>query len=1168
MKDDTAEFKPTGRHVRRGHLRGIAGALVPRGRLARIVSWVLVWIVALLGAGALALYGLIATGLVSANLATPYIERAIEDRIGGQYDVIIASTSVETMTHGATAVVVHDIRVEAPNGEVIAAAPSAEVELDGSLLSLSPKVRRVDLVGAEMTVKIAASGIVAVATGKGAKPLTAGPLPASGTGAAGAGAQPAAADLARGDVPAARDGSVDPLMLRSLAALINDMERGGFDGGTLQDVGLKDGTLRVENESSGKVYVFQHISIRLTQAEQGGRILTFTFQGPSGPATLTATIGPERERARDLRLEVRDVATKDIVGAFTQDWRRFYMDLPLTARMDARIGVDGRVLSASARVDLGAGQIGNGEDALERFTLDFIRVGLTLDPARRVIVVRPLEAAKNQNKVFLQGEINVPARASEDWTYQLRQQEVVLAGPEMPDPAVVVEQVNVTGRYIPVAKRVTFENGQLQSAVGSLSFTGAAEFGIDVPAIRLDATGSRMPASTVRRFWPVSIAPPARDYVLQNVTGGTVDGVKLAVNMPIDLIGQKQVPLPEDAVRMELSGSGFQILALKGLPPIRDARLVVSVTGRSVRADMPEAVVVTPQNRKLSMSEGTFFMGDYFPREPKAQIQVKINGPADAGIELLGMEALKGPTGTAYDPSTTRGKLSALVQIHIHFRQVQDPSDTTYSVEATLSDFGVDAIFGDHRLEGATVAAFATPAGILLRGDGKIAGAPMSFEYEKKKDVADANVKVNATLDDTARGKLGLNLPAVIGPVLVKLTGTTDNVITRANIELDLTAARIVDLVPGLTKPPGKPLKARFASTDAGKTVRINDLTLEGSGTLVRGWIEIADNGDILGANFPTFQLGDGDKASLSANRSGDILKVRISGEVIDARGIMKSLVGTGNTPAPKNSPKARNQDVDVDATVGAITGNNGEVLRQFNLSVGRRGTELRSFAMTARAGREGTVSGDIRPVNGRNALMMTTSDAGAVFRFLDIYSKIDGGELWVVTDPPRGGDAPQEGSINLRDFVVRGEPGLDILASAARDSSGRAEPGTAAFQKAQAKFTRTPGSITVRDGAIFGPVAGATVDGTVDFAAERVAMRGTYVPAYGLNNLFAKIPIIGMLLTGGPNEGLLGVTFEIVGPMSGPRLTVNPLSAVAPGFLRKMFEFRDTTVAPPPPRQ
>lgn len=1164
MKDDTAEFKPAARHVRRAHLRGIAGAFVPRGRFARFVMWLLVSLVAILGTGALGLYALIASGVVTANLATPYIERAIEERLGGKYDVIIGSTAVETMNHGATAIVVHDIKVKGPSGELVAAAPSAEVELDGSLLSLSPKVRRVDLVGAEMTVKIAASGIVAVAAGKGATPIAA---------TAGAPAAPQSAAAAPASFPASAPGQpaptgtdttgVDPLMLRALGALLNDLERGGFDGGALQDVGLKDGTLRVENESSGKVYVFQHISIRLMHAG-GGRIFTFTFQGPSGPATVTASVGPEMNRARDLRLEVHDIATKDLVSAFSQDWRRFYLDMPLSAEVNARLGVDGQVISANARVSLDAGQIGNGEDPLERFTLDYIRLGLTLDPARRIITISPLEAAKNQNKVSLLGEINVPPLAGQDWPYQLRQQQVVLAGPEMADPPVVVEQVSITGRIIPPAKRLTFENGRLFSQVGSLVFSGSAEFGIEVPAILLKATGSRMPASTVRRFWPVSIAPPARDYVLQNVTGGTVDGVKLNVNMPFDLIGQKQVPLPEDAVHMELSGSGFQLMAMKGLPPIRDAKLSVVVTGRSVRADMPEAVIVTPQNRRLFMADGTFFMPDYFPREPKAQIQVKINGPADAGIELLGLDALKGPTGTAYDPSTTRGKVSALVQIHIHFRQVQDPADTTYSVEASLTDFGVDAIFGDHRLEGATVSAFATPAGILLRGDGKIAGAPMSFEYEKKKDVADAFVRVNATLDDASRAKLGVNLPAVIGPTPVKVVGTTDNVVTRANIELDLTAARITDLVPGLTKLPGKPLKARFASTDAGKTVRINDLTLEGSGTLVRGSIEISDNGDILNANFPTFQLSDGDKASLTATRSGDVLKVKINGEVIDARGIMKSLVGAG-TPAPKNSPKARNQDVDVDATVGAISGNNGEVLRQFNLSVGRRGTDLRSFALTARAGREGTVSGDIRPVNGRSALMMTTSDAGAVLRFLDIYSKIDGGELWVITDPPRGGDAPQEGSINLRDFVVRGESGLEILASAARDSSGRAEPGTAAFQKAQAKFTRTPGSITVRDGAIFGPVAGATMDGTVDFAAERIGIRGTYVPAYGLNNLFSKIPIIGMLLTGGPNEGLLGVTFEIVGPLSGPRLTVNPLSAVAPGFLRKMFEFRDTTVAPPP---
>ena len=35
-------------------------------------------------------------------------------------------------------------------------------------------------------------------------------------------------------------------------------------------------------------------------------------------------------------------------------------------------------------------------------------------------------------------------------------------------------------------------------------------------------------------------------------------------------------------------------------------------------------------------------------------------------------------------------------------------------------------------------------------------------------------------------------------------------------------------------------------------------------------------------------------------------------------------------------------------------------------------------------------------------------------------------------------------------------------------------------------------------------------------------------------------------------------MTYEVVGPPNAPRLNVNPLSAVAPGLLRKLFEFRN----------
>ncbi|MGU3495704.1 DUF3971 domain-containing protein [Xanthobacteraceae bacterium A53D] len=1181
MSEERAQFKPAVRTPRRSHLRGLAGAFIPRSRAARVIVGILVSLLGLAGLGALSLYLLVAGGIVSANLATPYIEQAIEDRLDGKYDVRIGSTAVETMTSGATVVIARDISVREPDGTVIASAPSAEVELEGSLLTLSLRARRFDLIGAEMMLRIGAKGDVVVAAGRGARPIRAEAAP-TGPGQAAAqtavaaspqagltSPQPLASAPPPATVPApvAEVGS-DPLVLRGLAAWLNALDNSGFDGNALSDIGLKDGSLVVQNEATGRTITFANMSIRLGRTEEGGAVLTFTSQQPHGVATLVANIGPARNGERLLDLQLKDVSTRDLVQAFSQDLKRFYMDTPLGATLRARLATDGRVLAAEGGLSLGAGAIGNGEVVEERFIIDYAQARLTLDPARRVITVAPLVAQKNQNKISLKGEIEVPAFSGQAWPYAISPVDVVLAGPEMAEPPLQITNLSITGRFTPWDKKLLMEKGFAGGTPGSLSFTGMFDFGVPVPYVQLKATATPLPSWAVKRFWPVTLAPPARTYVLENISGGTVDSTTFTVKMALDLIGQKDVPLPDDALRLDMAVSGVTFRAVKGLPPLVNTKLGIVVTGRTVRVNIPEAAVVTPQNRRLSVSDGVFYMPDYFQREPSGLVKVKFDGPADAGVEVLGMEPLKGAEGQAFDPSTTRGKLSAMLQVKIIFRAVPQPGDVDYALEAKLTDFGVDKIFQNHRLEGANVDVFASPAGVQLRGEGKIAGAPLAFDYDKRKEKADADIKVNATLDDAARQKLGVEIAAVSGPIAVKLAGTFNNTQTKAAIELDLTAARILDLVPGLSKPAGKPLRAKFNSDDAGKSLKIADLTVEGSGTNLRGSLEMSDGGDIVAANFPIFQLSDGDKASLRAERAGEVLKIRIHGEVMDARGVMKSLVGSPAVASAQQRKEQKVPDVDVEAKIGAVTGNNGEVLRQVDLSLGRRGVELRTFALTAKAGRDGTVAGEIRNARdgGRRSLYVSTSDAGAFLRFLDVYGKVQGGTLWVVIDPPRGDAAPQNGVVNLRDFVIRGEPGLESLSQAARDSSGRVEQGTAVFEKAQTRFTRTTGQIALRDGAIWGPVAGVTFDGTIDFAAERVAVRGTYVPAYGLNNMFSKLPILGAFLGGGPNEGLLGVTFEVAGPMSGPTLRINPLSAVAPGFLRKIFEFRGSNEPLPGP--
>jgi hypothetical protein len=73
---------------------------------------------------------------------------------------------------------------------------------------------------------------------------------------------------------------------------------------------------------------------------------------------------------------------------------------------------------------------------------------------------------------------------------------------------------------------------------------------------------------------------------------------------------------------------------------------------------------------------------------------------------------------------------------------------------------------------------------------------------------------------------------------------------------------------------------------------------------------------------------------------------------------------------------------------------------------------------------------------------------------------------------------------------------------------------------------------------------------------------------------VISSIPLIGDILTGGAGGGLFAFTYTIRGSFADPSVSVNPLSVLAPGFLRRLF-FEETPSAnsaaggpvPAPPR-
>jgi hypothetical protein len=95
-----------------------------------------------------------------------------------------------------------------------------------------------------------------------------------------------------------------------------------------------------------------------------------------------------------------------------------------------------------------------------------------------------------------------------------------------------------------------------------------------------------------------------------------------------------------------------------------------------------------------------------------------------------------------------------------------------------------------------------------------------------------------------------------------------------------------------------------------------------------------------------------------------------------------------------------------------------------------------------------------------------------------------------------------------------------------------------------------------LREARATGPSVGITAEGQFALEGDRaIELRGAVAPAYQVNSFLGKAPLIGDLFVNRKGEGLLALSYEVEGEPAEPRVTVNPLSALAPGVLRRMFE-------------
>lgn len=680
------------------------------------------------------------------------------------------------------------------------------------------------------------------------------------------------------------------------------------------------------------------------------------------------------------------------------------------------------------------------------------------------------------------------------------------------------------------------------------------------------------------RYWPPGMVDDARAWVVQNLRDGQVEEARFAV----ELTGATWDEIDVSRFGGEARVKGASVHYLRPMPPITDINGEVIFGLRTVEV-LPDTGHV---GNLVIQPGGTVRISGLADDIQWTEISADIVGPVREALRLVDSEPLKllSAIGTV-DPEQISGH--GVTHLEMRFPLLNDLKLVDMTVKATsrVTDGVVkDAIPGRTLTEGVLDLAVDLDQ-LDIKGQGKVNGVPMTLGWNEKFSGPGVRTRyaIAGTVDGPGRKALGLDFmpfeaPYITGPMVADAVATVDAK-GRMTLEakLDLTPATITAPGLGWSKPPG---------TDASgaATIQFVKGTLQGisqfrmrsaNGLNVTGSAEARADGSLRSVALSQLTIGENvAQGGLSLAQDGTVDATFEAGffnlQPLVRDGGWREL--TDDDAPPDATPPA--------AASGAKPPPEPATPMTLNLSARRaRISEdgaMTDLTATLHRGADGkwvgTVNGNLP--EGRTVIVVQRSGADA--RALEIASANAGALLTaagVTTSLRRGTMAlnaviPDEGAISgkvrIENFSVTETPLLAQLISVASITGIAdvlANQGVS-FWYLDSPFSLNDGALTLAETRAAGPSFGITAVGTVNTETDGVALRGTIVPFNLVNQVISNIPLIGQIL-GGKDSGLFAMSYTIKGTLDKPDVAVNPLSALVPGGVKKLF-FPDDKVPVP----
>jgi hypothetical protein len=320
-----------------------------------------------------------------------------------------------------------------------------------------------------------------------------------------------------------------------------------------------------------------------------------------------------------------------------------------------------------------------------------------------------------------------------------------------------------------------------------------------------------------------------------------------------------------------------------------------------------------------------------------------------------------------------------------------------------------------------------------------------------------------------------------------------------------------------------------------------NQLAFDAKGANVRGDLAFSEKLDLVAADFSRIDIAGAADLALRISEDANVLNVSAKGDYLNLSPFLIKRDVTERTVDLLDRP------LNLVASIKRLATGQLAALENVEASILRDRDGWRSLTMTGSSPTGQTQVVMNQQQDGRRSIVGTLSDAG-FFAGL-IYPGA----------PLTGGTGTIEGELP----VVGADSAGTLMIEVKGVSYTPAKQSPILFDLVRLPMTVNGGIIALRDGKADGEAYTVKASGYVDLEDGKLDIRGVATPG-GLNRALGEMPLFGSLLGGGQDEGLVGLTFTAQGSLANPKLRTNLISALAPGFLRKLFESQ-APLEPPP---